>query len=661
MGGLLLGTLATPLLGVLPGFALLALLERFGGLRAGQGWERVGWALLLAFSVLPAIDALAIRFLDVPAAFAFRIALALVALRPLTGIVRRLDRIPRPMLLFAGLWWLVVAIAYVDVDWNGRLYQSLVVVDLVKHAAVVESIADYGLPLRDSFFARAQPAGYYYYFYCLPAEIRWVAGNLISARMAFASTLFWAGFALPAILWRVGAEAGLIGEGRERRFLLAAIFLCFIAGADLPFILIEHALNGYTLPQVELWSEEVRFALTSMLWVPHHMAALIACWTGAALLCRREPGWRRTDILPVVATGLCFGSAFGMSLWMALTAAPILAIWCLARLWRGDRATATALILAGVVAALVCLPQIIDILQGRSDQSFPIAPTVRSFAFWWLTPAHPDVTLALILLLLLPVGYAIQFGAFTIGSLLFLRAHPGETRQANAMRSLLLIAAIVSLIVASFFRSTIINNDLGWRSIWFAQFPAIVWTASLLHTLPGFFMRRGGFRILLLLGIAGNLWDMAGFRFIRPPHFRTHGPIPGTEPTTDFSEREAYEWAGRHLDGNLVIQHNAGLHPRVFNFGLYGRNRPGIADKDAILFGASRQQVADRLRALQPIFDIPMPLTDMQARARTQGVDFLLMADSDPSWKRQGTPPFLGNCVYRNAHACLLPTKAPTP
>jgi hypothetical protein len=660
IAGLLLGTLATPLLGVLPGFALLLLLERAGGFRGGQGWERFGWALLLAFSVLPAIDALAIRLIGLPVAFAIRTLLALAAIRPLLKTVGQFDRIPRAMLAFVGLWWLVVAISYVDVDWNGRLYQSLVVVDLVKHAAVVETIADYGLPLRDTFFARAQPAGYYYYFYCLPAEIRWIAGDLISSRMAFASALFWAGLAFPAILWRVGAQAGLIEAGRERRFLLASIFLCFIAGADLPFVLIEHKLNGYTLPQIELWGEEVRFALTSMVWVPHHITALIACWTGAVLLCRRAPGLARTEALPIVAAGFCFGSAFGMSLWIALTAVPVLAAWVAVRLWRGERALAISLVFAGLVAAALCLPQIVDILHGRSNQSFPIGLTVRSFAFWWLTPGKPDVTLALILLLLLPIGYAIQFGAFAIGSILFLRSHPGEVRQADPLRSLLAIGAIVSLIVASFFASTIINNDLGWRSIWFAQFTAIVWTASVIHTLPSFLMRKAGFRIILLLGILGNLYDMAGLRFIRQPYFRMRGVTPNTEPATDLGERQAYEWAAGHLDGNLVIQHNAGLHHRAFNFGLYGRHRPGIADKDAILFGATPQQVAERLRALQPIFDIPLPLAEMQARARAQGVDFLLLADSDPAWKRQGSPPFLSDCVYRNAHACLLPTKAAT-
>ncbi len=117
ISGLVLGTLATPLLGMLPGFALLRLLER-AGLRSKPGWEQFGWALLLAFSVLPAIDALAIRFAGLPVAFAIRLALALAAVPTMLKMVASLDRIPRAFLAFGGLWWLVVAISFVDVDWT---------------------------------------------------------------------------------------------------------------------------------------------------------------------------------------------------------------------------------------------------------------------------------------------------------------------------------------------------------------------------------------------------------------------------------------------------------------------------------------------------------------------------------------------------------------
>ncbi len=658
--GLILGTLILPIIGVLPGFALLRALEQTG-FDGGRGWQRLGWALLLAFSMLPVIDASLIRVAGVATAFGVRVALALIASRGLIREAKDLQGPSRALIGFAGLWWLAVAIAYLDVDWNGRLYQSLVAVDLVKHAAVVEAIAHHGLPLHDVFFARTQPAGYYFYYYSLPALLHWVMGDLISARMAFASSLLWAGLAFPAVIWRIGADAGIIRIGRDRSFLKVAILLCFIAGAGLPCVLIEYGVNGRLAPQVELWSEEIRFALTSVIWVPHHMGALIACWTGALLLCRLRTAPRRRDALPVIAAGLCFASAFGMSIWITVTAAPILLSWAAIRFYRSDRIAATALILAGSVAAVVSLPQIFDILHGRSDNGFPIALTVRSFTYWALEADPSNVVLLTFLLATLPIAYAIHFGAFALGSNFFLRLRPREFAHSDGVRSLLLVSAIVSLVIASFLRSTIINNDLGWRSIWFAQMTAMVWTAGAVHSAPRIFMKRVDFRILLMLGLAANIWDIVGLRVIREPYVRARGLAINTAPATDLAERQAYEWAADHLDGNAIVQHNAGIRHRIFNFGLYGHNRPAVADTEANLFGAPRQDVTKRLNALQPIFDRPLPMPDLLARARQQDVDFLLFSDLDPVWKMQGSLPFDQVCAYRNNHVCILPTKVSTP
>ena len=54
----------------------------------------------------------------------------------------------------------------------------------------------------------------------------------------------------------------------------------------------------------------------------------------------------------------------------------------------------------------------------------------------------------------------------------------------NNPRSLfLLIGFLTSLLIVSFVRSSIINNDLGWRIIWFAQFAAMIWTAAVVQSM----------------------------------------------------------------------------------------------------------------------------------------------------------------------------------
>ncbi len=663
LAGLTLGTLIIPFIAVLPGFALLEALER-AGFAAGRGWQRLGWALLLAFCVIPVIDASVIRLAGVPVAITIRVTLAALSIRGVIVWAKHLSTPPHSLLALGALWWLVVAISYLDFDWAGGLYQSLVAVDLVKHAAVTETIAHHGLPLRDMFFARPQHSGYYFYYYTLPAELYLALGNIVDARMAFASSLLWAGLAVPALIWRIGADSGIIRPNRERRFLVTACWLCFVAGAGLPCILIEYGIDGKITPQVELWTEEVRFALTSVIWVPHHIMGLVACWTGALFLHWTDlPAVRArwgNAILPVTAAGLSFASAFGLSIWITLTAIPIFACWAAIRLFRRDYRIPAALTAAGTIAAIISIPQILDILNGRSGEAFPIAFTIRSFTYWSQLADPSSLVLALFLLATLPIAYAIHFGYFALGTNLFLRLHTRESRHPNTLRSLLFVSAIISLIIASFFRSTIINNDLGIRAIWFAQFSAMIWTAGVLHALPPGDARRGALGVLLALGLLGNVWDLVGLRIFRAPYVPARGLKINTAPATDLAARQAYEWAAAHIDSDAVIQHNPGLQRRIFDFGLYGRQRPAVADMEANLFGASRQDVMQRMNALRPVFNAPHPMVDVQATARRLGIDFLLFTDQDPVWMRQGHLSFDGSCIYHNAHVCILPTKSGT-
>jgi hypothetical protein len=75
----------------------------------------------------------------------------------------------------------------------------------------------------------------------------------------------------------------------------------------------------------------------------------------------------------------------------------------------------------------------------------------------------------------------------------------------------------------------------------------------------------------------------------------------------------------------------------VFDFGLYGRNRVGVADSQATLFGASGTAVKARIAVLSPIFTTPMPAAEAAARARSQGVDILIAKATDPAWAARGS------------------------
>jgi hypothetical protein len=644
LSGLLLGVLLGLGLILLPGLGVARLAGRIG-LESGRGWTRVAWGLMLAFALLPAIDALLVRAAGLPAMIALHSAFALVALADVPAFRVKLFT---PLMLAPLLWLCIVIFDSVDFMIDGRLNQSLLYIDLVKHAATTHAIVRDGLPFHDPFFARAGGVGYYYYFYLWSAAIEWIGRSYVSPRMAFTAAAFWAGLAMPAALWIVAKAAGLVRADRERHFVALIALFCFTSGADLIMMALRFVATGAVDAQSDWWNTTVGFATYSSMGVPHHVTAMLAIWTAMLLLVRaREVRGAPAFALSAMA-GLAIATCFGASVWIMLTIAPLLLCWGCLSLWRREPWLAGA----GVTALLASIVQITDLLHFRHDSGFPVALTVRPFTVlmpeggWW----H------LVNAVALPVNYGIEFGIFAWGAIMWWRMR--DRPAATPMSRLLLASALCALLIATFFKSAIINNDLAWRSIWFTQFAAILWTAAALQG-PAHMLRdqRWDVKLLLALGIAAVAWDVIGLRFIRPPYMTTsEGPLIAAREDDD-DQRAIYEWASRHLPAQAVIQHNPALHRRMFDFGLYGTNPTGVADRDATLFGASASEVQKRIALLKPLYIQPMPVAAMAGRAKGAGVDYLLFASSDPLWRRLGGPPAGVRCVYRQPSACLVRVK----
>lgn len=672
IAGLAFGTLVAALVFLLPVFSAVLLSERFVRARGYAGFDgtgqRVGWALILALAVLPAFDALAIRAIGIAGTLVLH-AVPVVAAIPLYR--RASFRIDRPCAALVLLWWVLVAASLVDVDIGGGLYQSLVTFDTVKHAATIESIAQYGLPLQDPFYARAEPAGYYYYYYTWGALVRWVTGGLVDSRMAFAATAFWSGPIFVTLLWRVAKDAGLIRIGRDRRFLMICALLCFVTGLDLIPVLIEYRVTGSALRQIDHWSEEIRFALTSMIWVPHHLGAFVATWCGVLLLHRAadaSPAAPAPRFLLAGLAGTSFATAFGMSLWIALGAAPALLFWALVEGRRGRPQLLLFMAAAALVALVLAVPQLVDLLHGRVSDGTPVKFWIRRFSgFLYDSPGSLQLPLVL---LLLPIGYALDFGLFALGANLYLRLYGRSNASARAsgrpIRSFLVIGLVTSLLIVTFIRSSIINNDFGWRVIWFAQFAAMVWTAAVAQSMalrspfgsprPGVLTPKFPWWIVLLVGVAGNVWDIVGLRVKYPdPDASIANPV-NMEPQGDMAQRRAYDWANGHLPHRAILQHNPAQAKRVFDFGLYSRNRVALADGDAKLFGAGALMVHDRQNAIRPIFERQLTPARVSAIAQAHQLDYLIFNDVDPVWRAAGGPPL--RCLYRNARACIVDVAA---
>ncbi len=645
--------IATPIAAailVLPGFGLAAVLERVG-LAIETDAQRIGWALLLAVTLPPAIDAPLLRIGGIEAVLALH---GVAALASLPALARLRVEVPRWTVAAVAIWWGLIALSFVDVDIDGKLHQSLLIYDLVKHAAVVETLAVEGLPLRDLFFARAEPAGYYYYFYIWGAAVRRLGGgDLVDARMAFAATAFWIGVAFPAVAWRLAREAGLIRRGRGVRFLAVAILLALPTGLDLPMMLGRAIFSGEVESQIEWGSDEIRFALTSAMWVPHHLSATIAAFTALVLLRRAETADPRTRAILVATTGVAFASTFGMSVWIMIGVVPVLVVMVLDDLRRGRVFLLAALAVAGVIALGLALPQILDLTRGRGGDGFPITLRVRAFSQLAQHDGEHALLSGLVLAVLLPLNYIVSFGVFGLGAAVHLTHHRAVGSPAVFQRRLI-IAAAVAAIFAGFFASTIINNDLGWRVIWLAELPALVWTAAVMQSMPRPIRPSPAWVVMIAIGLAGQAWDLAGIRFIRLPWTGSSAWING-ETADDHAQRAAWEWAARRLPRTAVLQHDPGREQRVFDFGLYGRQRVGVADGEANLFGASKAEVARRIAAVRPIFVEVLPVERIVAIARAEGIDHLVFSAQDPVWRLTGGPPAGLACVYRSSGMCIAP------
>lgn len=631
-----------------PGFGLVALAARFGEFSGREC--SLPWAMVLGVTLLPAIDALAIRYLNMGIALVLHAGLALAGM---SGVVRQLRRTPASWYGVALAWWGIVAFAYVDVDLNGQLHQSLAILDLVKHAAVVRTIAHDGLPLHDMFFARPGIAGYYYYFYIGPALIHWVGREMIDARTAFMAASCVTGLVFPQLVLLIGTKAKLIPPASRRRFLALSVLLCSVSGFDLVLGILDYFMHGTTLAQLDWWGEETRWALTSIVWVPHHISALIAVLVGCLILAEAtETGMTRPRyrLGCTILSGLSFATAFGSSIWITVVAVPILSIWWLTGLRRADMPSVWMLPASGGVALILVLPQIHDLIVGRTSAGFPLTTYVRPFG--QSGPSSRSLWDALIRIVLLPGSFAIEFGLFALGAIAFVASGRARQSWGNPIGRLLIIGAIVSLVAASFVRSTVINNDFGWRAIWFAQFGALVWTAAIL-TDDRQWLRGSIIRIAAIgLGMSATAYDLIGLRFIRAPYFTTAMSYINRHPENDDALRQAYTTLDRTIPHDAIVQHNPASAERVFDFGLYGHHRVAVADEQAQLFGADKAQVDARIARLMPLFTHIMPFADVRRIARENGVDYVLITSLDPVWNNQGHVPKDWTCTYKSQDVC---------
>ena len=178
----------------------------------------------------------------------------------------------------------------------------------------------------------------------------------------------WSGAGLAAVIGlycRHFLRAPRAGGDILRRTWIT-IALLAVTGMDILPAIAQYLQGQPTDPDMEWWSPgQVTSWLDSMLWVPHHLAALTCCVFGFLLVWMSwNRGWREKVLCGVLA-GVGFAASFGLSTYVSVAFGMVMAAWLLLALgWKEGRSRCPALSVAGLVAVLLLLPYLRELKEA---------------------------------------------------------------------------------------------------------------------------------------------------------------------------------------------------------------------------------------------------------------------------------------------------------
>ena len=664
-----------------PGYLLGFGTDLFEFRRVGA-FESIAWSVALSFVSVPILGYFVGRYagfdvfcwMVVPLLVAF----AAIHLRRGPRLLRCLDRRTLALGSLAVIGTGFVLLSLVDVQRGGKLYFSVVEFDQSYRVAFTNAVLRTGVPPANPLFfsGHLAPMRYYYFWYVLCAAVARIAH--VSAQQAFVASSVWAGFGLVAVVAlsvRHFSSAGNHTRAQTR----IAVGLLAVTGADLvPAIgslFAQPALNG----EMEWWSIDQFYSWQdSVLWVPHHTAALLCSVTAFLLLWRTQEALKRKQrVLAIALAGVAFASAFGLSVYVAFGFALLMLAWIafLACNWRKRRALIGRVLLAGVAGALATAPFLHDLTAGQSttgDGASAHAAHLFSFsvrrmidpelvttlpALRTVNHTHPFALDVIVRLLLLLPGLALELGVYgaVYGLLLYARWRPPEVDDSAQDTSLFLTGC--GLLIVLFIRSSVIsNNDFAYRASLLPQFFLLLLTADLLAS---WWSGNGSPRVaktpkrrrvvyaLLGLGIMSSVYQAAMLRLFLP--IEEHQPGSGFAhlPAEVYQVRQAMGTLNQTTPKNSVVAFNpadpkpTGRGDVVSPYTFFERAILMDAHRQllnaeptcAAEFGGDAGACAAIDRATARLYAMPaLSVADARVFCNRFGVTYLVASSLDPVW-----------------------------
>ncbi len=698
-----------PLFLVLPGFCLGWSLNLVS-FRQRTPLLRIVLSLPLSLSLTPVIIYLLGRQFSVVAVWAFwaliwAAFLAILILNriragqpnPLSG--KFPPDLLKPLTIISVTWIAVVVLSLVDLQLGSKLYFSAVSYDYTVRSAVISQLARaHWYPPANPFFFPGHPAPfrYHYFWFLVCSWVVRVAPGLIGPRHSLFAGVVWIGFSLMATVALALRFFNRDGHHLIRRRTLLAFGLLCVSGFDiLPTLFLAFCRLkfhvSYIYPSVDWWNpDQVTGWLDSALWVPHHLAGMLACMTGFLILwVEWQAPLKRLRWQAVVAAGLAFASAGGLSVYVAFVFAAFLGIYTAVALLRRQYLEFVMLFLAGILALSLGAPFILELSAAGSAGTAGQGASFIRFGIRLFEPArlllsvlHHDTPFSVTLadFVLLPLNFLIELGVLFLIGVIKLRQWMRSERPFTPPDLAAVMMVSVSLLISIFLRSNIISaNDLGMRGMLIVQFVLVLWGADLLidwrsHT---GISRDLGIRFsyatlaaALALGAATNVYELFILRSFTL--LTEAGMDPGANlinPGRNFAARaffarQLYDWLDRRIPRSAIEQHNP------FNIydpvpGLYSDRQMGMSDPAAaIAFGGNPLEGSSMARSLRTLFEPGFPSANIDAVCERYKVDYLVVRSGDPIWNDARSWVWQRNPAYSNsmarAFACGLSKESPS-
>lgn len=641
------------------------------GFRQRRPVLQLALAVPLSIAISPIVSYLVARFLA-PALWIFYAIAVIGCLLLLIGQVRK----AKPYAISHHIWiafavcgiWVAVAIGcLVDLQIRHALYSPLAAYDHSTRVAMTAAVVRH-VPPSNPFFAHPAVPLRYHYFWVLLCSLPLKVFD-ISARHLMYAGVVWCGIGLICTI-ALGLKFLVRTQTAIARKTLIGCALLGVTGLDILPTLYVAASQRTWLADMEWWNQvPITSWAASLLWVPHHVAALIACVVGFVLL-RHDAVTTPKPIVPVLIAGVAFASAAGMSVYVTFTFAVAAGLWLLALVASKNWNEAAIFAGVGCVAAILAIAYLVNLSGPASGNGF-IGLGFRPFALHLHfaqqigvnIQAAPAVMLANAIAL--PVNYAIELGVFFMIAVLRLRQVLRRTVPATPDEIAAWTLVMASFLIGTFLQSqTIATNDLGIRCFLPAQFVLLLWAAIFID--DTWFATAGGktatrrtvvpaLALLLVLGVCGTLYEL--FMVRMSPVLYDRWGVAGLDwmdPDSQLGKRtyalrSVYESLNAQLPSSAVIQYNPATRNYVVD-ALYSFHDAAAGGMDCgAAFGGDPELCKQRVRRLVSVFQ---NREDVERACRDYGIDVFVAKDTDPGWRDRSSwiwnqAPMLGNDYVR--------------